>query len=153
VELKLTRFRGHLILSKEGVRDAQDQAAVSRGVQAADCRIGDDWSLASRACAAAPAPGWPGSPTKARQILGVVNAAVASVAAPDLFDSAYRIASNVTCLDYLCAVFERKVGDAVRELEARWGPRRPGAHADLIADIPKTMGDQRMRSDSNDAVR
>lgn len=40
--LKLTQFRGHLILSKEGARDAEDQAAVPGGVQAADRRAGHD---------------------------------------------------------------------------------------------------------------
>ena len=47
--MKLTQFRGHLILSKEGDRNAQDQAAVPGGVQAADRRAGDGWAHASRA--------------------------------------------------------------------------------------------------------
>ena len=34
--LKLTHFRGHLTVNKEGVRYAQEQAAVPGGIQAAD---------------------------------------------------------------------------------------------------------------------
>ena len=36
VVLKLTHFRGHLTVNKEGVRYAQEQAAVPGGIQAAD---------------------------------------------------------------------------------------------------------------------
>ena len=35
-KLKLTHFRGHLTVNKEGVRYAQEQAAVPGGIQAAD---------------------------------------------------------------------------------------------------------------------
>ncbi len=35
--LKLTQFRGHLILKEEGVRNGKNQAAVSGRIQAADC--------------------------------------------------------------------------------------------------------------------
>jgi len=35
--LKLTPFRGHLILKEEGVRNGKNQAAVSGRIQAADC--------------------------------------------------------------------------------------------------------------------
>ena len=35
-EVKLTRFRGHLILNGEGVRNAHTEAAVSDGVPPAD---------------------------------------------------------------------------------------------------------------------
>jgi hypothetical protein len=36
VKVKLTRFRGHLILNGEGVRNAHTEAAVSDGVPPAD---------------------------------------------------------------------------------------------------------------------
>jgi len=36
-ELKLTPFRGHLILKEEGVRHGKNQAAVSGRIQTADC--------------------------------------------------------------------------------------------------------------------
>jgi hypothetical protein len=39
--LKLTRFRGYIILFEEGARDGKDQAALPGGIQAADCRTGD----------------------------------------------------------------------------------------------------------------
>jgi len=36
LELKLTRFRGHLTVNEEGVRNARYQAAVSGGVSTTD---------------------------------------------------------------------------------------------------------------------
>ncbi|MDZ7653418.1 MAG: HNH endonuclease [Burkholderiaceae bacterium] len=39
-ELKLTPFRGHLILMEKGVRNADDEAALPGGVQATDGRAG-----------------------------------------------------------------------------------------------------------------
>jgi transposase len=39
----LTRFHGHLILSKEGVRNAPIQTAVSGGVPPPDGRARPDW--------------------------------------------------------------------------------------------------------------
>jgi transposase-like protein len=49
MELELTRFRGHLILSKGGIHDAQVPCAVPGGVSPADGRAGACRSFAHRA--------------------------------------------------------------------------------------------------------
>src|SRR5450755_3468565 len=50
VDVKLTRFRGHLILTGEGVRYAHTEATVSGGVPPADGRAGSCRSHAGAAC-------------------------------------------------------------------------------------------------------